>query len=45
MERLHAPNELFRICGLREGMRVWEELWRLLANGPHRLAGREGDHG
>ena len=41
MERLHAPNEFFRIRRLREGMRAWEELWRLLADGPHRLASRE----
>ena len=34
MERLHAPNEFFRIRRLREGMRAWEELWRLLADGP-----------
>jgi hypothetical protein len=38
MERLHAPNEAFRIRRLREGMRAWQELWRLL--GPHRLASR-----
>ena len=38
MERLHAPNEFFRIRRLGEGMRAWEELWRLLADGPHRLA-------
>jgi acetylornithine deacetylase/succinyl-diaminopimelate desuccinylase-like protein len=37
-EKLHAPNEFFRIRRLREGMRAWEELWRLLAAGPHRLA-------
>jgi hypothetical protein len=30
---------------LREGMRAWRELWRLLADGPHRLASREGDDG
>ena len=41
MERLHAPNEFFRIRRLREGMRAWEELWRLLADGPHRLASLE----
>jgi len=23
MKRLHAPNEFFRIRGLREGMRRW----------------------
>ena len=43
--RLHAPNEFFRIRRLREGMRAWKELWRLLADGPHRLASREGDDG
>ncbi|MCU1492500.1 MAG: hypothetical protein JWO62_264 [Acidimicrobiaceae bacterium] len=37
-ERLHAPNEYMRIRRLREGMRAWEHLWRLLADGPHRLA-------
>ena len=37
-EKLHAPNEFMRIPRLREGMRAWESLWRLLANGPHRLA-------
>jgi acetylornithine deacetylase/succinyl-diaminopimelate desuccinylase-like protein len=37
-EKLHAPNEYLRIRRLREGMRAWERLWRLLANGPHRLA-------
>jgi acetylornithine deacetylase/succinyl-diaminopimelate desuccinylase-like protein len=36
-ERLHAPNEFLRIRRLREGMRAWEQLWRLLAAGPHRL--------
>jgi hypothetical protein len=45
MERLHAPNEFFRIRRLCEGMRAWEELWRLLADGPDRLASREGDDG
>jgi acetylornithine deacetylase/succinyl-diaminopimelate desuccinylase-like protein len=45
-ENLHAPNEYLRIPRLREGMRAWERLWRLLADGPHRLApagGRPGD--
>jgi acetylornithine deacetylase/succinyl-diaminopimelate desuccinylase-like protein len=46
-EKLHAPNEFMRIRRLREGMRAWEQLWRLLAAGPHRLApsraGRAGD--
>jgi acetylornithine deacetylase/succinyl-diaminopimelate desuccinylase-like protein len=37
-ENLHAPNEYLRISRLREGMRAWERLWRLLADGPHRLA-------
>jgi acetylornithine deacetylase/succinyl-diaminopimelate desuccinylase-like protein len=37
-EKLHAPNEFMRIRRLREGMRAWEHLWRLLAAGPHRLA-------
>ena len=34
-EKLHAPNEFLRIRRLREGMRAWELLWRLLADGPH----------
>lgn len=37
-EQLHAPNEFMRIPRLREGMRAWEQLWRLLAEGPHRLS-------
>jgi len=45
MERLHAPNSLFCIRRLREGMRAWQELWRLLADGPHRPASREDDDG
>ena len=36
-EKLHAPNEFMRIRRLREGMLAWEQLWRLLAAGPHRL--------
>ena len=32
-ENLHAPNEYLRIRRLREGMRAWERLWRLLADG------------
>ena len=36
-EQLHAPNEFMRVARLREGMRAWESLWRLLADGPHRL--------
>ncbi len=45
-EKLHAPNEFMRIRRLREGMRAWEQLWRLLAGGPHRLApaGGAGGH-
>lgn len=38
-ENLHAPNEFLRLRRLREGMRGWEALWRLLAAGPHRLGG------
>jgi hypothetical protein len=45
MERLHTPNEFIRIRRLREGVRAWEELWRLLADGPQRFARREGDDG
>jgi acetylornithine deacetylase/succinyl-diaminopimelate desuccinylase-like protein len=41
-ERLHAPNEYLRVRRLREGMRAWEQLWRLLADGPHRLASNGG---
>ncbi len=41
-ENLHAPNEYLRIRRLREGMRAWEQLWRLLADGPHRLAAAGG---
>jgi acetylornithine deacetylase/succinyl-diaminopimelate desuccinylase-like protein len=37
-ENLHAPNEFLRTRRLREGMRAWEVLVRLLAAGPHRLA-------
>jgi acetylornithine deacetylase/succinyl-diaminopimelate desuccinylase-like protein len=36
-ENLHAPNEFMRIARFAEGMRAWEQLWRLLADGPHRL--------
>ena len=39
-EKLHAPNEFMRIRRVREGMRAWEQLWRLLASGPHRLESR-----
>jgi hypothetical protein len=45
MERLHAPSEFFRIRRLQERMGGWEELRRLLADGPHRPASREGDDG
>jgi acetylornithine deacetylase/succinyl-diaminopimelate desuccinylase-like protein len=41
-EKLHAPDEYLRISRLREGMRAWEQLWRLLADGPHRLAATGG---
>jgi len=41
-EKLHAPNEFLRIRRLREGMRAWEQLWRLLADGPYRLASARG---
>jgi acetylornithine deacetylase/succinyl-diaminopimelate desuccinylase-like protein len=41
-EKLHAPNEFLRIPRLREGMRAWEQLWRLLADGPNRLAAAGG---
>lgn len=37
-EKHHAPNEFMRIKRLREGMRAWEILWRLLAEGSHKLA-------
>ena len=30
-ERLHAPDEFFRLRRLDEGLRAWAELWRLLA--------------
>ena len=36
-EQLHAPNEFMRIRRLREGMRAWEQLWRLLGEGGHQL--------
>jgi acetylornithine deacetylase/succinyl-diaminopimelate desuccinylase-like protein len=38
-ERLHAPDEFFRLSRLHEGLRAWAELWRLLAldGGPNRL--------
>jgi acetylornithine deacetylase/succinyl-diaminopimelate desuccinylase-like protein len=41
-ELLHAPNEFLRISRLREGMRAWEGLLRLLAVGEHRLAAVSG---
>jgi acetylornithine deacetylase/succinyl-diaminopimelate desuccinylase-like protein len=41
-EKLHAPNEFLRIRRLREGMRAWEQLWRLLADGPNRLVAAGG---
>lgn len=36
-ERLHAPNEFMRVRRFHEGMRAWEQLWRLLADGEHKL--------
>jgi acetylornithine deacetylase/succinyl-diaminopimelate desuccinylase-like protein len=30
-ERLHAPDEFFRLRRLDEGLRAWADLWRLLA--------------
>ena len=36
-EKHHAPNEFMRIKRLIEGMRAWEILWRLLAEGPHQI--------
>ncbi len=30
-ERLHAPNEFFRLDRLRDGMRAWAALWLLLS--------------
>ena len=30
-ERLHAPDEFFRLSRFEEGLRAWAELWRLLA--------------
>jgi acetylornithine deacetylase/succinyl-diaminopimelate desuccinylase-like protein len=37
-ENLHAPNEFLRTRRIHEGMRAWEQLWQLLATGPHALA-------
>jgi hypothetical protein len=45
MDRLHAPKQFFRIRTPREGILAWEQLWRLLADGPHRHASQEGDDG
>jgi acetylornithine deacetylase/succinyl-diaminopimelate desuccinylase-like protein len=43
-ENLHAPNEYLRVRRLREGMRAWELLWRLLATPEFPLAeGIPGD--
>jgi acetylornithine deacetylase/succinyl-diaminopimelate desuccinylase-like protein len=41
-EKLHAPNEFLRVARLREGMRAWEQLWRLLAKGGPGLSGPHG---
>ncbi|MFC4242232.1 M20/M25/M40 family metallo-hydrolase [Gryllotalpicola reticulitermitis] len=38
-ENLHAPNEFLRIRRIGEGLRAWEALWRLLADGEHSLSG------
>lgn len=40
-ENLHAPNEFLRTRRLVEGAAAWEQLWRLLADGPRRLASRQ----
>jgi acetylornithine deacetylase/succinyl-diaminopimelate desuccinylase-like protein len=40
-ENLHAPNEYLRIRRIHEGMRAWEQLWNLLASGPHALVANE----
>ena len=39
-EQLHAPNEFLRIAPARRGHARLGALWRLLADGPHRLARR-----
>ncbi len=39
-ELLHAPDEFLRVRRLREGMRAWERLLVLLADGRHRLTER-----
>ncbi|MDQ1597300.1 MAG: hypothetical protein QOI70_724 [Microbacteriaceae bacterium] len=36
-ENLHAPNEFLRTKRIPEGLRAWEQLWTLLASGPHAL--------
>ncbi len=36
-EKHHAPNEFMRTKRLVEGMKAWEVLWRLLADGPHQI--------
>jgi acetylornithine deacetylase/succinyl-diaminopimelate desuccinylase-like protein len=41
-EKLHAPNEFLRVARLREGMRAWEQLWRLLAKDGPGLSGPPG---
>lgn len=43
-ENLHGPDEFLRIARIGEGMRAWEQLWRLLADGPHRLARQTNEH-
>jgi acetylornithine deacetylase/succinyl-diaminopimelate desuccinylase-like protein len=36
-EKLHAPNEFLRLRRIHEGMRAWDALLALMADGPHRL--------
>jgi acetylornithine deacetylase/succinyl-diaminopimelate desuccinylase-like protein len=36
-EKLHAPNEFLRLRRIHEGMRAWDALLNLMADGPHRL--------
>lgn len=36
-ENLHGPDEFLRVDRIAAGMQAWEQLWRLLADGPHQL--------
>lgn len=36
-ENLHGPDEFLRVSRVGAGVRAWEQLWRLLADGPHQL--------